>query len=566
MTTVAEKQISILLIAKDMASKTIGRVNKQIGTLGKTGAIAGRGLSTLAANSAKVGAVAAVGIGFAVKTGIDNLAELETAVTSVDGAIAQMGRGGKVTGSQIAAWAATIEDSVGAAFDEKPITQATGTLIRYGKLAPGLIQPAMAVMVDLAAKTGDVDSAATLLAKALADPEKAAGKLARQGVILTKAEQEQIKAFMKAGEAGKAQQLILDSLAQTTKGAALASQGPYKRSQMMLADTVEHTTMLLAEGFLPVLERVQTFLRDKLSDPKAIAGIRDLGKGLAGAFDSVVSFAEKVPWGSVMDGMRAVGSAAKMALDAFTAMPAWVQTAVVGGWGLNKLTGGALRDIVGSLASGLVKGVLGLTAGVVNINAGVVNGGGGAGIPTGAAGSAAGGVGIGTAVAGVSALAGGAVILQGIKEMTGQVTATMAGGDKVLEGKLNTLADLSRGIMVGPLESLRRVPESIASLAAWITGSGDRTVDAVGALKYDTRSEGAAQRSALQAISAKTGESIVAFRAAERASLTKPVVNVSSSTAVTVNVSAANVNKSVTIRRRYGTTGGSRDANSGHGK
>ena len=41
-----------------------------------------------------------------------------------------------------------------------------------------------------------------------------------------------------------------------------------------------------------------------------------------------------------------------------------------------------------------------------------------------------------------------------------------------------------------------------------------------------------------------------------RTEVMPPTVNVS--TGVTVNVSAANVNKSVTIRRRYGTTGGSR--------
>ena len=70
-------------------------------------------------------------------------------------------------------------------------------------------------------------------------------------------------------------------------------------------------------------------------------------------------------------------------LDAFLGLPPWIQTAVLTGWGLNKLTGGALSGIVGSLASGLVKGVLGMNAGVVNINAGIVNGGGVPGVPGG---------------------------------------------------------------------------------------------------------------------------------------------------------------------------------------
>ena len=64
-------------------------------------------------------------------------------------------------------------------------------------------------------------------------------------------------------------------------------------------------------------------------------------------------------------------------------MPPWVQTAVLTGWGLNKLTGGALTGIVGELgksAIGALGRALGITTPVVNIKAGVVNGiGGGAG-------------------------------------------------------------------------------------------------------------------------------------------------------------------------------------------
>jgi hypothetical protein len=57
------------------------------------------------------------------------------------------------------------------------------------------------------------------------------------------------------------------------------------------------------------------------------------------------------------------------------------------------LTGGALSSIVGTLGSGLIKGVLGMNAGVVNINAAVVNGGGGAagGVVNAVEGAAAGG-------------------------------------------------------------------------------------------------------------------------------------------------------------------------------
>jgi hypothetical protein len=121
----ASKELSILLLAKDMASKTIGKVSKEIGGLGKMSRTAGAGLRSLGANLAKVGLVAAAGIGAAVKSGIGLLADLENATTNVAGAISQMGLAGKVSAAQVVGWSNEIEDAIGAAFDERDIARAT---------------------------------------------------------------------------------------------------------------------------------------------------------------------------------------------------------------------------------------------------------------------------------------------------------------------------------------------------------------------------------------------------------------------------------------------------------
>lgn len=361
----------------DKLSGGLGKAQRSLtrfdGVARKTSA----GLRNLSVNLLKLGAVAAVGIGAMVKSGLDSLATLESAVASVDGAIKQMGMTGAVTGQQIVGWANEIEAKVGAAFDDKAIVQATATLIRFGKVTTGNLRPAMQIITDLATKTGSVESAATLLAKALADPEKAAGKLARSGVVLTKAQIAEVKAFTKAGKAAEAQKVILDALSKTTKGAALASQGPYKRALSVLADVTEDAQRALAEGFLPVLEKVAGKLSKGLADPKVVAGIREFGQTLAGSLDSLLGIAERLPWGAIADSMRVAGAGAKTLLGAFTSLPPWVQTAVLTGWGLNKLTGGALGGIVAELGKGLIRGVLGINAGVVNVNAGVVNGAGG---------------------------------------------------------------------------------------------------------------------------------------------------------------------------------------------
>lgn len=371
------------------AQKQLGGFETRWQRLGRVGRTA---MTGLAVGAAAAGTAVAAGLAISVRNGISSLAELEDATTSVDGALKALGLTGQVTAGQVATWANEIETDIGAAFDDKAIVASTATLLRFGKVAPQNLKPAMVVMTDLAAKTGSVDSAATLLAKALADPAKAAGKLSRAGVVLTKSQQDQIKAFMKANRLADAQKVILDSLAQTTKGAAAATQGPYRRALAVLADVTEDAQRALAEGFLPVLQRISTWLSTKLADPRVISDIRGLGQQLAGAFDKAVTFAQNIPWGSIRDAMQLAGTGARAILDAFTQLPPWVQTAVITGWGLNKLTGGAVTSVLGTLfKEGLgvlakslgfgATGTMQVAAGIVNVNGPTTPGGGKPGAP-----------------------------------------------------------------------------------------------------------------------------------------------------------------------------------------
>jgi len=529
----ASTELSILLLAKDMASKTIGKVSKEVSGLGKAGATASRGLSNLGANLAKIGAIAAVGLGVAVKSGLSSLAELESAVASVEGAIKQMGLTGQVTGSQVATWANEIEAATGAAFDDKAITQATSTLIRFGKVTPGNLRPAMEVITDLATKTGDVDSAATLLAKALADPTKAAGKLARSGVILTKSQQDQIKAFTEAGDAAAAQKVILDSLAQTTKGAALASQGPYKRAMSVLADVTEDAQRALAEGFLPVLEKVAGKLSKALADPKVMANIREFGKGLASGLDSLISIAEKLPWGAIGDSLKVAGAGAKAVLGAFVALPPWVQTAVLTGWGLNKLTGGALGGLVSQLAGGLIKGVLGIQAGVVNVTGGVVNAPGG-GLPGGGKGGAPG---------------GGLLSLGVLGPLAAVVTSAVAAG--YVAWRVTDAALINpKGGGDQTIKTITDPHNVVTAVWATIAENTRKTVPAVESLKSETTAILARVNSSVTAGDERVGSRIDSLNSAIRAIKIQPKITVP--VYVTSNVSVRTARVASTVSARYG--------------
>lgn len=139
----------------------------------------------------------------------------------------------------------------------------------------------------------------------------------------------------------------------------------------------------IGSAVLPKITEMTGKLVEFLNTPKAQGVIEDIAAALPGGIDKLVALGQTIPWGIIGDSFKIVGTASQMLLDAFLDMPEWVQTAVITGWGLNKLTGGALGGIVGELGKGLIKGILGMNAGVVNINAGVVNGPGGVGGPGG---------------------------------------------------------------------------------------------------------------------------------------------------------------------------------------
>lgn len=314
---------------------------------------AGKGLKTLGANMLKLGAAAAVAgaamAGVAIKSGLSSLAELEDATTAVDGALKATGQTAKVTSQQIATWANDIEASVQAAFDDKAIVAGAATLLRYGKISTKSLRPAMVVMTDLAAKTGDVGSAASKLAKSLADPTKATRVLREVGVTLTKAEEKQIKTLVEAGKLGSAQAIILRKVAAATKGAAAAAKGPYNDALNELSDTAEDVQRSLAEGFLPVIQDVAKFLRTELVKPEAKQAIKDLGKGLADGFKAALDFARSIPWGAIVEAGRGIAGFAKTALGFFNAIPDWAKSILIGGFAVNALSGGMLTSIAGEI-------------------------------------------------------------------------------------------------------------------------------------------------------------------------------------------------------------------------
>ena len=387
---------------QDKFSATANKFDRTLGGMNRT-------LGQTATNLGRIGA-----IGFGVLTanvvaGIATIARLEEVTTATNAVIESTGGVAGQTAEDIRNLAEKYE-TLNATMDDKVIQSAENVLLTFTKITEDGFEPALEAALNLNQALGGGEEGLQgniiLVGKALNDPIRGLTALRRVGVSFTRAQEDQIRALTEANDLYGAQQVILEEL-EVEFGGQFAAAGDTATARFArFKDAIEDAQVALAGALLPALEKVGARLTDLLADPRTLAALEDVGEELADAFDSVVEIAGNLPWAAIGDSFRLMGTGAKALLTAFTALPPWVQTAVLTGWGLNKLTGGALTSLVGALASGLVRGILGINAGVVNINAATVNGpggiAGGAGRGLGALGAAASGAAVaGTVVGGL---------------------------------------------------------------------------------------------------------------------------------------------------------------------
>lgn len=386
----AERELGILVRAKGaaQAAKDIGKVDSAVGRLGSIGKKAASNLTT---NLTRVGVVAGGFLASQVFFGVQSLEKIERVMNATNAVIESTGGVAGVTADEVVRLAEGFERVTTA--EAEAVQSGQNMLLTFTNIGADVFPAASKAMVDMAIAMaeGDVEAAnfkdtAIQVGKALNDPVRGFTALRRVGVSFTADQEKQIKAMVKAGKTADAQRLIIAELEREFGKAGEAAGEGFGGDMRRFGHAVGAAQEALAKGLIPVIQRVSTFLTTKLNDPATIAALEEGGRALADLFEQGLAAAEKIPWASIGDAMRIAGTGAKAALDFFTGLPPWVQTAVLTGWGLNKLTGGAVGDLVGELGKGLIKGVLGMNAGVVNINAGVVRGGGGAPLPGGGGG------------------------------------------------------------------------------------------------------------------------------------------------------------------------------------
>lgn len=224
----------------------------------------------LAAGAAFAGAgVAAIGFG---KSLIDAAVESQKVTRQTEAVLKSMGGVAGVTAGDVGKLANSL--SMMSGVDDEVIQSAQNVLLTFGNVrneigkGNAVFDRATTAALDMSVALGtDMQGATIQVGKALNDPIKGITALSRAGVSFSKEQQETIKTLVKQGDTLGAQKIILKELENQFGGSAKAQATAGERLKVIWGNLQEE----LGAKLLPVVEKVATFLADKL--PGAFAAI-----------------------------------------------------------------------------------------------------------------------------------------------------------------------------------------------------------------------------------------------------------------------------------------------------
>ena len=257
--------LAIKIIAD--ASKATAEM-KQVGDKAKGMGAGFKGVAGAVAGGLAIGAV--VGFG---KAAIGAAEESEKATAGLQNVFKQMGDSTGTAATEAMKYADEL--SALTAIEDETIIAAQTQLATFGAVSDetartsGIFDRATAAAADLAAAGfGSMDSNAVALGKALNDPIKGIGALAKSGVTFTDAEKEMIAGMQEAGDMTGAQKVVLEALEKQVGGTAAATVTSSEKMGKATGDLTESVGSMLLPAFealAPVLQTVAGFLEDNMT-------------------------------------------------------------------------------------------------------------------------------------------------------------------------------------------------------------------------------------------------------------------------------------------------------------
>ena len=379
-------------------------------TLGKVGDDISKGVGTTVKNIEKLGVAAGGFLVAQVKFGIDELQKLDDVTTQTNAVLKSTKGVAGETATSIRSLAQKYED-LNATIDDKVIQSGENLLLTFTNIKKNAFEPALQAALNLNQALGGgeegLQGVIIQVGKALNDPIKGLTALRRVGVSFTTDEIKQIKTLVAHNKLYAAQKIILGELS-TQFGGSFAKAGDTATAKFAaLGDAVRDLQAAFATALLPTIVEAAKELTKFLRDPGTIKGVQQFGQQLSDGFKTAVAWVKKLDFNAIRNALSTAANFAKTVISAFASAPAWLQEAVITGWGLNKISGGAVTSIFGDLAKG-IGGQIFSGRGSTPANPLFVSNvgpGGTPGVPGGVIGAGEGTLGASAGVAGLSALA-----------------------------------------------------------------------------------------------------------------------------------------------------------------
>lgn len=234
----------------------------------------------------------------AVKSALEN----EEAFSKLRTILKSAGQATGITEKQVEALGKKLSYLAGGSDDA--IIAITEMGLRMGTVNKGNLEQFTIGVLDLAKVMGSTENATLLLSLAMEDPISAMGKARKAGILFSDTMETQIKKMVEAKDVAGASRVVMNRLAEATKGSAAAAAatlgGRLTIIQGRLGEALESIggkflnvldgLLLKAEPLIPILEDGAEVLGDLITHALVGSGaLTYLGKGIAG----VVSFAEK---------------------------------------------------------------------------------------------------------------------------------------------------------------------------------------------------------------------------------------------------------------------------------
>lgn len=243
-----------------------------------------------AAAGLAVGAIAAVGVGLtaALKTSIDAAIEAEQVQAQLGAVLKSTGGISGMTADSVNALALSLSEVT--RFEDDAIVAGQNMLLTFTNIGKDIFPQATESMLNMSTAMGmDMQSAATMLGKALNDPVAGLTALGRAGVQFSDDQKAAIKAMVEAGDVAGAQAIILKELETQFGGAARAAGGTFAGQMDILNNALGNVKEEIGMALLPVLTDLI-----KEYGPQLIQFAKDAGKWIVS--DLVPAIKVTVEW------------------------------------------------------------------------------------------------------------------------------------------------------------------------------------------------------------------------------------------------------------------------------